>query len=618
MNDETRSDFYRVLAEETPDAVIARTPDGKVLYWNPGAERIFGHSSAEAVGCLLLELIIPPERLVQERENLREVLEGSTAKYESYRRKKDGSLICLSISSWAKRDAEGNVRYFIMEMKDVTGTRVERDCRQIEARYGSLLQSTPDAMLIVNCTGHIVLANGLAEKMFGYGRFELRGRLIEEMMPLRYRSCHVGHRSDYSAQPRARMMGACLDLFGLRQDGTEFPVEISLAPLETEDDTFTISAIRDVSDRKKEDDRFKSLLEATPDSMVIVNCDGNIVLVNSQTEKLFGHRREDLLGKSAEVLIPKRFRAKHPDFRKEFFSEPKPRTMGESPELYCLRKDGTEFPAELSFSPLETEGGTLVISTIRDKSERNRLESVVAARTRELQFANKELKAFCYSVSHDLTGPLRALDGFSKMLKEEHTANLSEEGLKCLSRIEDAARRMTLLINDLLRLSQVDLHEIYHCKVDLTEVAKQILDELRQTSRDRDVEWEIAPGLLASGDPNLLRIVLDNLLRNAWKFTQKHPKPHIEVGMTEQVDGPVYFVRDNGAGFNMQYAHKLFAPFQRLHTTREFEGNGIGLAIAQRIIVRHGGTIWADGKVDGGATFSFTLPAPTLSAQPPV
>lgn len=235
------------------------------------------------------------------------------------------------------------------------------------------------------------------------------------------------------------------------------------------------------------------------------------------------------------------------------------------------------------------------------------LEQRVAERTVQLEAANKELEAFCYSVSHDLRAPLRSIAGFSQALLEDWGDKLDEEGKDYLLRVRAAGFRMGLLIDDLLQLSRLTRAEMSRDRVDLSALARAVTAELQRTQPERRVEVIIADGLLAQGDARLLRAALENLLSNAWKFTGKRPEGRIEFGVIEHNARPAYFVRDNGAGFDMTYADKLFRPFQRLHSPIEFEGTGVGLATVQRIIHRHGGDVWADGAEEQGATFYFTL-----------
>lgn len=236
------------------------------------------------------------------------------------------------------------------------------------------------------------------------------------------------------------------------------------------------------------------------------------------------------------------------------------------------------------------------------------LERRVAERTRELEAANAELEAFCSSVSHDLRAPLRGIDGFSAALVEDYRATLDERGRGYVDRIRNAAQRMAQLIDDLLALSRVARAEMRRQEVDLTALAQAIVAELRRAEPERKVSVTIVEGLAVRGDSRLLQGVVENLLANAWKYSSRRPEARIEVGTSGEKNGrPVYFVQDNGAGFDMRYASKLFKPFQRLHSASEFPGTGVGLATAQRIIQRHGGEIWATSVVDQGSTFYFTV-----------
>jgi light-regulated signal transduction histidine kinase (bacteriophytochrome) len=241
---------------------------------------------------------------------------------------------------------------------------------------------------------------------------------------------------------------------------------------------------------------------------------------------------------------------------------------------------------------------------------RNRLEELVAERTRELTAVNRELEAFSYSVSHDLRAPLRAIDGFSQALVEDFGAQLDSDGREYLRRVRAAAQRMGLLIDDLLSLSRLTRRELREDHVDLTAIAQEVVGELQRTAPHRRAVVEIAPGLHAHGDPGLLRAMLQNLLGNAWKFTAKNELAHIALGRTAGKKPGIgtFFVRDNGAGFDMRHADKLFGAFQRLHRADEFEGTGIGLATVKRILQRHGGRVWAEGEPDNGACFFFELP----------
>jgi PAS domain S-box-containing protein len=367
--------------------------------------------------------------------------------------------------------------------------------------------------------------------------------------------------------------------------------------------------------------RFGDLFETAPDALVVVDRSGTVMNVNARTESLFGYGRVELTGKPVEDLIPSRFHATHVARRTDYAAAPLIRPMGAGLELSGRRRDGTEFPVEISLSPLHSEDDLFVTAAVRDITDRKRaedeirrlnegLEQRVADRTAELRAANRELDAFSYSVSHDLRAPLRAMDGFSKILLERYAEALPPEGQRYLGIVRDSSREMGAMVDELLNFSRLGRQELERRPVAPADIARAALGELTADGSGRHVEVRIDELPACRADPGLLKQVFVNLLGNALKFSRDRDPAIIEVTARDGEgagDGPVYLVRDNGVGFDMRYADKLFGVFQRLHPAEEFEGTGVGLAIVARIVERHGGRIWAESAPGAGATFLFTL-----------
>ncbi len=587
--------------EDFADALIVVTVQDVVLLWSRGAESVFGYAREEALGRQFADLVVPPDRREEHAARLAAaVTTGAEATFEAVRRARDGSVLHMDVSLRPVRDETGTVLRVAVSEKDVSGLKYLREAAVVESKFRGLIEAAPDAMLLVNAEGRIVLLNAQAERLFGWTREELLGRPVEVLVPESIRASHPARRAAFAADPRTRPMGEGQDLRGLRKDRSEFPAEISLSPVSTDGVTYVSAAVRDVSQRRKVEAKFRGLLEAAPDAVVIVDRAGTIVLVNSQAERLFGYPRAELIGRSVDMLVPARLRESHPGHRDGYFREPRVRSMGSGLELNGVRRDGSEVPVEISLSPLETEDGVLVSAAIRDITQRRTTENA-------LKLANRELESFSYTVAHDLRAPLRGMNGFAQILVDDYGHKLDADGLDCLNEIRANAVRMGALIDSLLSLSRVTRSELRPVLVNVSALARSAAAECAAAEPGRSVEVVIEERMRATGDATLLRQLIGNLVANAWKFTSRNPAARVEVGREKGGERP-FFVRDNGAGFDMAHAAKLFGAFQRLHTVGEFPGTGIGLATAQRIVARHGGRIWAEGAVGAGATFRFILP----------
>lgn len=359
--------------------------------------------------------------------------------------------------------------------------------------------------------------------------------------------------------------------------------------------------------------RLRALIEAAPDAIVISTTRGRIEYVNPLAETMFGFGRGELIGRDMETLIPEWFTSRISVLLANGETHARSAPAATEEHLSGRRRDGAIFPVEVSASPLEQNGRRYITSIIRDVTERERaarqirrLNEHLAKHVEQLTTLNQELESFSYSVSHDLRGPLRSIDGFSILLSEDYADQLDEQGQDYLRRIHVAAGRMADLIDGLLRLSRITRAELVREEVDLSALAHTVIDNLRQTEPARSVDVFIQPDLRAEVDRALVTVLLENLLGNAWKFTAGRNGARICFESETRHDRRVFVVRDNGAGFDMRYSGKLFKPFERLHD-RDYPGTGIGLATVKRIVQRHGGEIGAEGREGEGARFWFTL-----------
>jgi PAS domain S-box-containing protein len=358
------------------------------------------------------------------------------------------------------------------------------------------------------------------------------------------------------------------------------------------------------------EEKFKRLVEDMNDGYIVVQ-GPKVVFANARGAEMFGCSREQMGDKPFQELFSSEVARGLAEIQTRTREN---EAVPQQYEMKVLGRDKAERMVELGVRLIDYAEKAAVSVVIRDITERKRMEEALARQAQELvrsntelSSVNKELEAFSYSVSHDLRAPLRSVDGFSKALLEDYVDKLDEQGKDYLQRVRAASQRMAQLIDDLLNLSRVTRSDMHRDTVNLSAIAEGVVDELQKLDPGRHAEFVIKEGVIADGDGRLLKLVLENLLSNAWKFTGKHAQARIEFGVTPNGGKPAYFVKDDGAGFDMAYAEKLFAPFQRLHGMAEFPGTGIGLALVQRIIHRHGGRIWAEGGVEKGATFYFTV-----------
>ncbi|BCS54804.1 PAS domain S-box protein [Geobacter sp. SVR] len=486
----------------------------------------------------------------------------------------------------------------------------------------SMVQNvTNHALYIIDPEGRIISWNAGAERIIGYRADEIMGRHFSILFPKEDIRAGTPQRELKRALAHGRIE---VEGWRVRKDGSRYWANVTSIPLLDEQGGVTGfgKIVRDATEQRNHDEQlhksrnmFERLFEHAPDAVVVVDNRGTIRKVNLQVETIFGYQRDELIGHRVEKLIPARFHTIHRQHRKTYFADPRTRKMGAGLDLYGRTRNGDEVPVDIMLSPVETENGTWAFAVIRDVTQRKQderaiteLNDLLKRQVGQLAATNRELEAFSYSVSHDLRAPLRALDGISLALLEDYAEKLDKTGRDFLHRIRSAAQAMGELIDHLLTLSRLARTELLIERVDLSEMAHQVAEELRQQDPGRTVEFVITPDMIDSGDSNLLRVAITNLLGNAWKFTSKKDTARIEFGVQQDQEGKIYFVRDNGAGFNQAYAENLFKPFQRLHAVGEFPGTGIGLATVHRVISRHGGSIWAEGG-DQGATFYFRLAA---------
>ncbi len=606
------------IVESSDDAIIGKDLSGVVTSWNAGAENIFGYSAQEMIGQPIVRLI-PLERQQEETEILSQIRLGRSVRhFETVRMGKRGNLIDVSVAVSAIKDSAGIIIGASKVARDISGRkRAEAAMRSSEERYRTLFAYAPDGIVIADPESHYIDANASVCRMLGYTRDELIGMhasdivIQSEIQHIEPALSAINVRSDYHREWTFR-----------RKDGSVFEAEVIATKMP---DGNLLGMIRDITERRRAEldvRESKARLNFALETIQIGQWE--LDLVDHTAHRTLEHDR--IFGYSSlqpswtfemflEHVLPEDRSEVEQKFRESIAAHAK-----WSFECRIRRVDGEVRWIWAAGTHQANKEGKMIrmVGIVQDITERkmaentirllnNELEQRVLDRTAQLEEANRELEAFSYSVSHDLRAPLRAVDGFSQAVVEDFGPQLPEEGRRQLQTIRHAAQRMGELIDDLLTFSRLSRQPLKKQTVNTEELVHAALAEVGAQGEGRKVQIKFGDLPPCEGDRSLLKQVWINLLSNAFKYSRKRAEAIIEIGCTDQNGEKVYFVRDNGSGFDMRYADKLFRVFQRLHRAEEFEGTGVGLAIVQRIVHRHGGRVWVDAAVDRGAAFYFTL-----------
>ncbi len=565
---------YRGLLEAAPDAMVVVNQGGEIVLLNVQAEKQFGYSRDELLQQKVTN-IIPEgfaERLIADgtRTAAEALAQQIGTGIELIARRKDGSEFPIEIMLSPLESAEGTL--VTAAIRDITVRKAaEKHLAQMEGRYRGLLEAAPDAMVVVNQGGEIVLLNVQAEKQFGYSRDELLQQKVTNIIPEGFAERLIADGTRTAAEALAQQIGTGIELIARRKDGSEFPIEIMLSPLVSAEGTLVTAAIRDISVRKaaekhlaQMEGRYRGLLEAAPDAMVVVNQAGEIVLLNVQAEKQFGYSRDELIGQKVKNIIPEGFAERIIADALRSVEDALAQQIGTGIELIGRRKDGSGFPIEIMLSPLESAEGILVTAAVRDITTRKTAEAHLLDKVEELNRSNVELGQFAYIASHDLQEPLRMVASYTQLLSRRYKGKLDSNADEFIAYAVDGASRMQRLIQDLLIYSRVGTTGQQLLDISSEEALQQALRNLRGAIEESGalVTHDTLPSVLA--DETQLIQLFQNLVGNAIKYQSAGiPKVHISA-VRNGGKKWLFSVKDNGLGIDPQYFERIFGMFQRL------------------------------------------------------
>lgn len=481
-----------------------------------------------------------------------------------------------------------------------------------------LLESATDAMIIIDTEGRIIVANPTIEKLFGYPRQELIGKSMEVLLPERFRQTHHFHLADYFARPHARAMGAGRELLGLRQDGSEFPVDVSLSPLKTEQGLLVMATIHDITRRKQAEEalreseaRMRAIFDTAVDGIVTIDERGIIERFNPAAQRMFGYTEAEVSGKNVSMLMPAPYHEAHDGYLAHYLQTGEKKIIGIGREVVGLRKDGTTFPMDLAVGEMRLGKRRMFTGTVRDISKRKQAEEQRALLMHELESANEELKNFGYVVSHDLKAPLRAIGSLADWLSTDYADKFDDEGREHMRLLISRVHRMDGLIDGILQYSRVGRVKETIVAVELNRLVREVIDLLAPPENITVSIVGSLPTVVA--EPTRIQQVFQNLLSNAIKYMDK-PKGEIRIACVVEGRQWKFSIADNGPGIDQQHFEKIFQLFQTLAPRDRVESTGVGLALVKKIVEMYGGRVWLESTVGRGSTFFFTLPRMAASA----
>jgi PAS domain S-box-containing protein len=613
---------FRNLFDNALEGVYQSTPEGRLISANMAFARLYGYDSPEEMINTVTDIASQMYANPADREIAVGIFRetGQIEDFECRMRRKDGSIFWARYDGRFTKTQDGKPCFqgFIIDITD--RKFAEETLLLSEEKFAKAFQSSPDAFLLTSVPdGRITEVNAGAILLSGYSMEEMLGRTTTELGLWADPAARDAYMAEILRAGRATNFET-----GFRvKSGAIITGLISGGIIQLRDGKCFLSVIRDISDRKRveeelreSENRYKSLVGNVPDIIFTIDLEGKITFVSQRIKELLGYESAETINMNVLNLIPEKDRQRAMESLQKGMVGEKITHF----QIPMIKKSGERLIFECSFSRIYKDGaligaqGTAVDITDRKRAEEEiqrlneELEQRVIDRTARLEAVNKELEAFSYSVSHDLRAPLRSIDGFSQALLEEYPDKpLDDTGKIYLERVRKATQKMGFLIDDMLKLSRVTRTEFNIEAVDLSGMVRAIVETHQKNNPERVVDVSVQDGIIVQGDPYMMKIVLENLMDNAWKFTGKEAHSRIEFGTTARDGKTVCFVRDNGAGFDMAYVNKLFGAFQRLHTTHDFPGTGIGLSTVLRIIHRHGGHVWAEGEIGKGATFYFTI-----------